>query len=314
MDRTQDHEIKAGERLDKVVSLGIVDKAHYKDLNMRQAEAGFEFDEIFVISTNTKDRMGDIVEQVWELQNYNQEVRGEISGPVLINHDSRSLPVGKGYAWLDGGKLMSGVKFASDIDTYDIGKTVAELVKQNFLKNASVGFIPKEWEKLEDGSDTGWPSYRFLVNELLEWSVVNVPANPDAQRKMIAKGFDLDRLERAGIVEMTEETHEANDIAKGLRTKIAQLEDELVEVKDISEGRKAPLKAYRNYLKMFGELMGLTPLEDEIKTIEQTFGILFSKSQSITSEPTASETETRYTLAIDPNTELGKMAKEIAAK
>lgn len=306
-------ELHEGERLDKVVSLGVIDKAQYKDLDMRQSEAGFDFDEIFVISTNSKDRMGDIIEQIWELENYNQEVRGEKSGPVLVNHNSFGLPVGKGYAWLEDGKLMSGTKFAKDIDSYEIGKVVAELVRQNFMKNASVGFIPKEWERLRDEQDrvTG---YRFVRSELLEWSVVNVPANPDAQRKMISKGFDLDRLAKAGILEMDDETKNVNEIAKDLRTQISTLEDELGEARDINEARKAPLKAYRKYLKLFADLMGLETIDDEVKSIEQVFGILLEKSESVSQSETPSETETQYTLSVDPNSEFGKTVKEIAAK
>lgn len=311
----KDREIKQGQRLDKVVSLGVIDKSQYKALEEMQEAAGFEFDEIFVISTRKKDRHGDIIEQVWELQNYNQEVKGEISGPVLINHDSRALPVGKGYAWLEDGKLMSGVKFANEIDTYDIGKTVAELVRQNFIKNASVGFIPLEWEKMDDDEDnSGWPSYRFLRNELLEWSVVNVPANPDAQRKMISKGFDLDKLEKAGILEMDEETHKVNDTVKSLQKEIADMREKLEEAQDINEGRKAPLKAYRKYLKLFTELMGLDSLEDEVKSIEQVFGILHDKAKSTDPEETPAGAETQYVLEVSHDSEFGKMAKELAKK
>lgn len=309
----KDKEIKQGEKIERVLSLGVIDKSQYKALDEMQSAAGFEFDEIFVISTRTKDRHGDIVEQVWELEHYNQETRGEKSGPVLINHNSMALPVGKGFAWVEDGKLMSGVKFATEIDTYDIGKTVAELVKQNFIKNASVGFIPMEWERLGD-DDSGFPAYRFLRNELLEWSVVNVPANPDAQRKMIAKGFDLSKLEKAGMLEMDEETHKVNDTMKALNKEITQLKEKLEEANDINEGRKAPLKAYRKYLKMFSELMGLTSIDDEVRFIEQVFGILFEKSKSATSEETPTDGENRITLSIDPNSEFGKAAKQLAEK
>lgn len=301
---------KSGQRLTKVVNLGIIEKSTYKALDEKQSEAGFDFDEIFVISTRNKDRDGDVIEQVWELANYNQEVKGERSGPVLVNHDSMSLPAGKGYAWLEDGKLMSGVKFATDIDTYDIGKTVAELVKQNFLKNASVGFIPLEWEKLEDEDGDGWPSYRFLRNELLEWSVVNVPANPDAQRKMIEKGFDLNKLEKAGLCKLEGETKELNDMVNNLKSEIQELTEKLSEAKEIAEARKAPLKVYRKYLKLFTDLMELTALEDEVKSVEQVFSILFEKYQGEISEKTSSEAETLYSLEIE-DSELEKMAKEV---
>lgn len=47
---------------------------------------------------------------------------------------------------------------------------------RGFLRTASIGFMPTEWEANEqDGWDfTGW--------ELLEWSLVPIPANPEALR------------------------------------------------------------------------------------------------------------------------------------
>lgn len=306
-------EITENTRLDKTVNLGIIDKSTYKKLDEKQQEAGFDFDEIFVISTNSKDREGDIIDQVWRLQNYNQEVKGEKSGPVLVNHNSMALPVGKGFAWLEDGKLMSGVKFANEIDEYEIGKIVAELVRQNFLKNASVGFIPHNWEKMEDEGPTGWPSYRFTDNELLEWSVVNVPANPDAQRKMISKGIDLKRLEKAGIIEMEKGLEKVNDEIQELKKKLEDTKDELQKEKDVNEGRKPALKAYRKYLKMFKELMQLSDLNDEVKSIDQVFGILFEKFSS-QSEETPSDAENQYELSYDKDSDFGKAIESLKSQ
>jgi HK97 family phage prohead protease len=303
-------EPKKGEKIFETVSLGIIDKSAYKQLGEKQDLAGFEFDEIFVISTRSKDRHGDIIEQVWELDNYNQTVKGETSGPVLINHMSMSLPVGKGYAWIEDGKLMSGVKFADEIDTYDIGKTVAALVRGNFIKNASVGFMPIEWERLDEDGESMMDSYRFLRSELLEWSVVNVPANPDAQRKMISKGFDLDNLEKAGLIQMDKSVKDVNEVVKDLKTKNEELNDKITELKDISEGRKKPLKAYRNYLKMFAKEMGIETTDNEVKSIEQIFGILYQKFTSVSSEETPSEAVNQLvTLEVNLDSDFGKMVK-----
>lgn len=303
-------EIAEGTRIDKIVQLGIIDKSLYKGLDERQSEAGFDFDEIFVISTNEPDREGDIIEQVWRLQNYNQESKGEKCGPVLFNHKSLDLPVGKGYAWLEDGKLMSGVMFAKDIDTYEIGKTVAELVRQNFLKNASVGMLPHSYEKTGETAQ-GWPTYRFTDNELLEWSVVNVPANPDAIRRMIGKGFDVNRLEKAGIVELDEATKQMSKDMQTLQKQLSEALDDLQKEKDINEARKEPLKAYRKHLKLFRDIMELESLDDELKSIDQTFGILLEKFNS-TSEETLSDNETRFELTYTEDSEVGKALKNLA--
>lgn len=305
-------ELKEGQTVHETFSLGVIDKAAYKQLGEKEDIAGFKFDEIFVVSTRSKDRHGDILEQVWELDNYNQTVKGETSGPVLINHMSMSLPVGKGYAWLEDGKLMSGVKFADEIDTYDVGKTVAALVRGNFIKNASVGFIPLEWEILDEEDDDFFQAYRFLRSELLEWSVVNVPANPDAQRKMIAKGFDLEKLEKAGLIEMNKSVKSVNESMKTLKSENEKLNDKIAEMKDIAEGRKKPLKTYRSYLKLFAKEMGVELLEDEVKSVDQIFGILYQKFTSTISEENPSESVNQnIVLSVDPESDFGKMVSEM---
>jgi HK97 family phage prohead protease len=160
----------------------------------KEKEAGFAFDELFVISTADVDRQGDTLNQKgWKLENYNQESKGEKSGPVLLNHNSMEFPVGKGFAWLEGDKLFSGVAFAKDIEGYDRGKIAAELVAKNFIKNASVGFLPTVWQESQTG-------YDFKEQELLEWSIVNVPANPAAIQAMKSAGIDYQKALKLNVL------------------------------------------------------------------------------------------------------------------
>ncbi len=57
------------------------------------------------------------------------------------------------------------------------GQKFYGLWKNHVLNCVSIGFVPKRWEPKKDS----W-SYDFLAWELLEHSVVNIPANPDALR------------------------------------------------------------------------------------------------------------------------------------
>jgi hypothetical protein len=57
------------------------------------------------------------------------------------------------------------------------GQKFYGLWKNHVLNCVSIGFVPKRWEPKKDS----W-SYDFLTWELLEHSVVNIPANPDALR------------------------------------------------------------------------------------------------------------------------------------
>ena len=62
------------------------------------------------------------------------------------------------------------------------------------LRGWSVGFIPLEWE---EGKKAGDPRRTFTEWELLEFSAVSIPCNPDAQTILSQKGIKLcDRLKK----------------------------------------------------------------------------------------------------------------------
>ena len=56
------------------------------------------------------------------------------------------------------------------------------------LRGFSVGFIPLEWDS---GKKAGDPSRTYTEWELLEFSCVSIPCNPDAQTILAAKKLDL---------------------------------------------------------------------------------------------------------------------------
>jgi hypothetical protein len=66
------------------------------------------------------------------------------------------------------------------------------MFKEGFLKAVSVGFMPKEWELIDSEDDSFFPGLRFLKQELLEFSAVPVPSNPDALMKARTKGIDVE--------------------------------------------------------------------------------------------------------------------------
>lgn len=69
------------------------------------------------------------------------------------------------------------------------------LIAEGILNTASVSFLPlkakrfkaKQLDKLKEDEEDfrPWMSYDFLTSELLEWSVVGVPADPGAIRKCL---------------------------------------------------------------------------------------------------------------------------------
>ena len=117
-----------------------------------------------VFSSATEDRHGDIVNQKFKLTAFKQN-------PVLLDsHSYRSIEdiVGKiSKIGVRDGKLRGEIEFATK--TYK-GSLAHALAEGGFLNTTSIGFIPLKF------SDKGV----IEESEILEISVVAVPANPEA--------------------------------------------------------------------------------------------------------------------------------------
>jgi len=93
---------------------------------------------------------------------------------ALWGHSHHTLPIGR---WerlrVEGNKLKADLALAPT----SMAAEVAKLIEARVSKAVSVGFTPGEWkwrDKRGEGID-------FVSgHQLLEASVVNVPANPDA--------------------------------------------------------------------------------------------------------------------------------------
>lgn len=124
----------------------------------------------FVITTGNPDRERDVVNpDGWELDNY------RANPVVLFGHDYRSLPVGKCPDMRkDGGRWIADVAFPP-AGVYAFADSVRGLVDFGALNAVSVGFDPLEWTYDEERG-----GYNFQRQELLEFSIVPVPANAEA--------------------------------------------------------------------------------------------------------------------------------------
>lgn len=129
----------------------------------------------FIISDDQVDRMDEIVEQSWDTENYK-------NNPIVLwghNPDepenvlgtSLGLETEKGDD--DVTRTKSTVKF-SDEGINPKADMVFNQVKAGILRTVSVGFIPKTFKTSEDDKDV------LADNELLEFSIVPIPANPRA--------------------------------------------------------------------------------------------------------------------------------------
>lgn len=130
----------------------------------------------FTISTDTIDRAGDKINQSgWQLDNY-------LKNPVMLwAHDYSKPPIGKSDGMkIEGGKLKSNTMFvpASNPAIGRFAEGIYQLYKGGFMSAVSVGFLPKKWAFVDDS--TRKYGIDFEEMELLEFSAVPVPANPDA--------------------------------------------------------------------------------------------------------------------------------------
>lgn len=134
----------------------------------------------FVASDESVDRYGDIIRAAgWRLENFRKN-------PVLLfGHQSRNLPIGKvAEVGVVGTQLEATAEFMPE-GMSDFADECFRAVDAGFLNAVSVGFMPLAEPNYifadDDPDHKGWPTgYEFVEQELLELSVVPVPANPQA--------------------------------------------------------------------------------------------------------------------------------------
>lgn len=130
-----------------------------------------------------------------------------------------------------------GVRFRPELrqaaNETDPMNIIRLLWEQDLLRAASIGFNPMEWKENEFGGRD------FTRWELLEISLVPIPANADALR-LAAKAVD-DNTESSVSVETSESSEAASETA----------DDEL----DITADEMAILQAIRDYVTTIREVI-----------------------------------------------------------
>lgn len=135
----------------------------------------------FVLSDDSVDRMGDIIEQDgWVLTNFKKN-------PIALFGHSSSFPIG---SWSDlrveRGKLLGRLKLAAKGTSDRIDELIG-LIEQGILRAVSVGFRVIESEAID--KEKPYAGQRYLKQELLETSLVSVPAN--AAALAVARSLNL---------------------------------------------------------------------------------------------------------------------------
>lgn len=128
-----------------------------------------------VASDESTDRYGDVIRvDGWDLTAYRK------NPIVLFGHSARD-PVGTAEVRISGKQLIADITLAA-AGTTPMVDAVRALVDQKILKAVSVGFQPtKEPNEIKDPETNKWTGgYEWVGQELLENSIVSIPANPNA--------------------------------------------------------------------------------------------------------------------------------------
>jgi len=130
-----------------------------------------------IISTDSVDRDGEVVlPKGANLESY-------LKNPVMLwAHDYYEPPIGR-TLWIKTGR--NNIKAKAQFAETEKAMEIYELFKGGFLNAFSIGFIPKKShapEPKEIEKRPEWVEARRIYDEweLLEFSVVPVPANPEA--------------------------------------------------------------------------------------------------------------------------------------
>jgi HK97 family phage prohead protease len=125
-----------------------------------------------IASTAAIDSYGEIVAQSWDLKRY-------LSNPiVLYGHNSWDMPIGfASNVRVEDGKLLATLNLV-DEKASPMAERVWQGIKQGSLRAVSVGFRTRS--KPTSVEVEGKQVLVLSDNELIEISVVPIPANPEA--------------------------------------------------------------------------------------------------------------------------------------
>lgn len=160
----------------------------------------------FVASDGTRDSAGTVLNQDgWDLERFNKNGIIGYQHKVYGGWDDTDNPdnvIGKGHAYVEDGKLMVDIEFEPK-EINELAEKVYQKILFGSLKAVSVGFLPigkGEWGKGEEAVGGTKPTYYYAGQQLLEVSVVNIPANPNA----LKKAFDAEAEEVKALREAEE--------------------------------------------------------------------------------------------------------------
>lgn len=176
----------------------------------------------FVASDGTRDSAGTVLNvNGWKLDRFNSNGIIGYQHKVYGGWDDTDNPdnvIGKGYAYVKDGQLLVDVEF-EPAEINELAEKIYQKLLFGSLKAVSVGFMPVgkgQWGKDEESLDGKNPTYYYAGQELLEVSVVNIPANPNALKKGLElQDSEMEQLRSEFVkeVKMPEQEDDAERLA-----------------------------------------------------------------------------------------------------
>jgi HK97 family phage prohead protease len=188
---------KVGERVDVMFN---IEQSTVKDLGNGAFSA--------TVTTSDVDRMGESIDtQGITTEEY-------MKNPVVLyGHDYQGLPIGKATKVTQFKNKMVA-QFQLAIAEYPFAATVAAMIKGGYLNAVSIGGIVTAWDETYT---------QILGMNMLEFSVVPVPANPNA-----VITASLKELTGKSTEVIAKEFHEF--VNKTMETKLKSLDNNEIEV------------------------------------------------------------------------------------
>lgn len=210
------------------------DAAKTKDLGNGTIEA--------VITTSSVDRYNE------SITTSGIDTTAYMGNPVVLyGHDYEGLPIGKTLK-LNQMKNKIKATFQLAVDDYPFAATVYAMIKSGYLNAVSIGGRVREWSE----------DYKTILQmEMVEFSVVAVPANPEAL--ITGRAFEdaIGKSWEDVREEFTDFSHkimldklqgmpddEVNDAIKTLKGLVARLEESAAAAPSLSGAKPNKRKEY----------------------------------------------------------------------
>lgn len=219
---------------------------------VREIRAEAEKDRIvpFTISDSTRDRHGTILNmEGWNLDNYKRNpivgYQHEVYGSWIGDTNPDSV-IGTGNVYIKDGELIGEVKFEPE-KVNPLAEKIFQKVMIGTLRATSVGFIPigkGTYGKDKEGPGQENETYYYAGQELLEFSIVNIPSNPKATKRKIfdqfghilLNYFKKEELEKMTVAELlnyaeaTEKEEKKNPVKESNDYRLMQMEIDLLNL------------------------------------------------------------------------------------